>query len=371
MSDFGLDFMRRIAILLHSRSPGGLEGLALRLAADWATDASVTLVTVADQPKLQPLPEGVAEIRLAHPAPANNPVARFIQLWQTAKRLRAVLKDLAPDVLVSHGDRTNALALFAARKLTAHRIVVEHNDIRHHRIGRFWEVLRALTYPIAHRVIGVSKGVIAGLPEPWQIKGRAISNPVPRLMRVARAAPDPNLIIAMGRLSAQKGFDLLIDAFAELAPRYPALRLVIHGEGEARAGLEAQIAQLGLAGRITLPGRTGDVVGALSQAAIFVFPSRYEGFGLALGEAMGLGLPVIAADCESGPNEMIRDGENGLLVPAGDPPALAAALARLLEDPAFAARLGEAARALPDQFGEADWLRAWREEVGLTPSLPQ
>lgn len=356
---------RRIAVILHSRAEGGLEGLALRLAADWAAAADVSVITIAETSYPQAMPSGVEEHCLAHPAPAASGIARLFALWRTAQKLRSLLVQHAPDVIVSHGDRTNALALFAARKLPGRRILVEHNDFRHHEIGRFWSALRALTYPIAHRVIGVSAGVIAGLPEPWQMKGRAIPNPVPRLVAPPDRAADPNLIVAMGRLTWQKGFDLLIEAFAMLAPRYPALRLVIHGEGEARGALQAHIERLSLAGRVSLPGRAANPALALSQGAIFAFPSRYEGFGLALGEAMGLGLAVVAADCESGPREMIRDGENGLLVPPGDAEALAGAITQLLDDPALAQRLGAAARALPDEFSAARWLAAWRQEVGL------
>lgn len=354
----------RIAIVVHSREKGGAEGIALRLAAHWRVQGhGVLLFTIARATNPMPLPDGVEETCLDHPATEGNAITRLMRLVRLRGALHRALKAFAPDRIVAHGDRTNVLALLAAWGLPAKTIITEHNHPVLHPIGGFWNRLRNLTYVHATRIIGVSAGVVAAMPPEWQAKARTIHNPVPGLQRPENAAPQPGHIVAMGRLAPQKGFDLLIDAFVTVKAHHPAARLTIYGEGPERFALMAQVARLQLEDAVTLPGRAENPTQALCAGAIFAFPSRYEGFGLALGEAMSLGLPVIAADCPSGPGEMIRNEENGLLVPPNDADALAEALLRLLDDPAFAARLGHEARTIGDQFSEARFSAAWEEAL--------
>jgi glycosyltransferase involved in cell wall biosynthesis len=123
----------------------------------------------------------------------------------------------------------------------------------------------------------------------------------------------------------------------------PRAALVVLGGGPERAALEALARDLGVADALVLPGRVGDVPALLERAEIVVHPARWEGFGLALLEAMLAARPVVAARVSAVP-ELVAHGETGLLVPPDDPRALAAALAGLLRDPERARRLGEAGR---------------------------
>ncbi|MFF5895629.1 glycosyltransferase [Streptomyces argenteolus] len=168
-------------------------------------------------------------------------------------------------------------------------------------------------------------------------------------------------VASVGRLTDQKGIDMLLDTWALVAPQRPGWRLDIHGTGEDEAQLRAQCTRLGLDGSVGWRGRTDDVPGALAASSVFVQSSRGEGFPLALMEAMASGLPCAAFDCAPGVREIVRDGEDGLLAPAGDIGALADRLLRLSGNPRMRDAMGDRARTNVQRFSEAEIMRRWEE----------
>jgi glycosyltransferase involved in cell wall biosynthesis len=166
----------------------------------------------------------------------------------------------------------------------------------------------------------------------------------------------------MGRLGPEKGFDWLIEAYAQLSATFPDWHLIIYGEGQERPRLEALIREKGLEERIRLPGIEQHPEQALPHADVFVVSSRYEGFSMVLAETMAMGLPVVSFAC-SGPLEIVRDGVDGLLAPPGDVAALAATLARLMRDETLRRRLAQEAVAVADRFAPERILGLWRNEI--------
>lgn len=171
-----------------------------------------------------------------------------------------------------------------------------------------------------------------------------------RLVRIPNSARelgeladlDAKRVLAAGRLTRQKGFDWLIPAWAQVEAKHPDWTLRVCGEGNWRERLEAQVEDHGLE-NIELPGSCADMDHQMASASIFALSSRFEGFPLILCEAMSKGMAPVAFDCPTGPSEMIRDGENGLIVPLGDIDAFAAALNRMIEDDELRHRCGPAA----------------------------
>ncbi len=158
--------------------------------------------------------------------------------------------------------------------------------------------------------------------------------------------PGPFLLF-VGRLASNKGLDVLLTAFAQLADTYPDLSLVVVGEdGGARSETISRTASLGVEGRVRMMGFIQDermLASAYREAAMLVLPSEYEAFGLVLLESMAQGRPVVSTSVGGIP-EVVEDGKSGLLVPPRDAPALARAIRTLLVDTALAGRMGEFGR---------------------------
>ncbi len=158
-------------------------------------------------------------------------------------------------------------------------------------------------------------------------------------------------IVAVGRLCPQKNYELMIYAFARIAANFPEYKIIIYGEGAKRGELEGLIHQHNLQDRIIMPGYEKDISSKLKKAAIYVLSSNYEGIPNTLMEAMALGVPSIATDCDGGGSKMlIENGVNGILVPKGDVDALANAIEKMLSDKEFSKTCGEEAHKICEQL---------------------
>jgi glycosyltransferase involved in cell wall biosynthesis len=173
---------------------------------------------------------------------------------------------------------------------------------------------------------------------------------------IVPAEGNVGIIVGMGRFSREKGFDLLLRAMSRV--RAPA-RLLLLGEGRAEEKLRKLAKELGISEKVEFLGFRKNPYPVLRDATVFVLPSRYEGFPNGLAEAMALGVPCIATRCRTGPEELIADGENGLLVPVEDPETMARAIDRLLGDPELRERLGASARKSVQTYNSGEIVRQY------------
>jgi glycosyltransferase involved in cell wall biosynthesis len=162
-----------------------------------------------------------------------------------------------------------------------------------------------------------------------------------------------HLVLGIGALSREKGYDVLVRAIASLDAGELDLGLVVLGEGVERVGLTALADELGIGHRIVLAGYRADAWQWLDTASLFVHPARWEGFGMSLLEAMACGLPVIATSCPGGPREILEGGRHGLLVEPEDHLGLAAAIERMVREPDLRFALASRARARAADYAPA------------------
>ena len=232
------------------------------------------------------------------------------------------------DVLHTHLVHADVLgALVRGRRVL---VSTKHNDDPF-RAGPFRWVERALTRRAA-RAICITEALRrfnverVGLPaRKLAVVPYGLDEPPTAWGPNELELPEGKLVVAVSRLVPQKGLDVAVDAMAGIDAT-----LVVLGEGPERARLETLAHTRGV--RVLLPGRVGDVAAVLRRADVLVHPARWEGFGLAILEAMLCGLPVVATRVSSIP-EIVADGETGVLVPPDDPSALAGALVRVLGEP--------------------------------------
>lgn len=208
--------------------------------------------------------------------------------------------------------------------------------------------------------LGISESKIDVIP---------IATDVVSFSRVDRSRSLPNEILSIMRLEQEKGVDVLLRAFVDVQKARPQTSLVIVGDGSLRKAYERMARRLGIGASVLFVGNESDVKPFLARAGVYVQPSRFEGWGLAVIEAAAAGMPIVMSDAGCA-GEVIRDGESGLVVPPGNPKVLATALLKTLSDASLAQVLGNAAKRtvanLPDMKTTAALIRASLEAARLT-----
>jgi glycosyltransferase involved in cell wall biosynthesis len=274
--------------------------------------------------------------------------------------IRRMIKDFAPDVVVSFLKGMSIATYWALKTIwrKPRWIAREGNntfavidDELQSRWARFFiKRFVRLAYRKADRMLATSRDMARDLPARLSVNRhriRAIHNAVD-LERIERARHDPlegggeqfEFVVAAGRLEFQKGYDLLLEAFAK-AEACAGLHLLVLGKGSLEEVLKSQAAGLGIASRVHFLGFVSNPWAYFAKARLFVLASRWEGFANVVAEALACGAPTVVSDCDYGPKEIVVDGESGLVVARESSSALAAGMDRVLGDRAFAASLSQ------------------------------
>lgn len=272
--------------------------------------------------------------------------------------LRRVIAALRPDVVLSFIELTNLLVLAALRATGIPIVVSERTDPAFGATNPALGIARRALYPSAASVVVQTSRAAQYFSGALSRRVVVIPNPV-RSLDLVVDGERPNVVLGVGRLSHEKGFDVLIRAWGHVAPSFPQWKLRLVGDGRDRGMLEELARELKIADSIEFRGRQVDVDREYSQAGVFVLPSRREGFPNALAEAMSAGLPVIASDCPNGPRELLEGGRAGALVSPENDVELASALSRFLGDEALRVRFGALAQEVALQYSVPSVVSQW------------
>jgi len=345
----------RLVHLTSSIFYGGPERQMLGMADALPPGHDVTFISFAEDGRCEPFltearRRGYAAIGLTHDTP---------RLLAAARELSAHLRDIRPDVVLCHTYKANLVGRPVCRTVGVRVVAVSRAWTGEDFKVRMYDRLDRFLLKRFDRVVAVSEG------QAEQVRAAGVAE---RKLRVIRnsaridafAHPDPagradlealsptpgeRIVVSAGRLSPDKGFDVLIRAASVVCAVDPGARFVVFGDGVLRDDLPKMAAAAGLAEKMTFAGFRDDLDRLMPHADVFVLPSHNEGLPNVVLEASAAGVPVVAT-AVSGTPEAVLDGQTGHLVPAGDAPALANRLLRLLGDSGLSRRMGRAGRAL-------------------------
>jgi len=343
-----------VAILVTALGAGGAEHVIAQLGRHFAEgDRRVTLISfdAPGDPVYHVFDERLNLVRLGCASAGISGNLRKVS------RLREVLRAGRPELLLSFLTKNNLLASIATAGLPIRWIACERNNPERQGANPLWNALLKLAYRGADAIVCQTSAVRRCFPPAVRSRLCVIPNPI--APSDLKPIDSGSRLVAVGRLDRQKGFDILIDAFARVASDHPQWQLHIWGEGPEQADLERRIADHLLTDRIILRGVSARPRGWIEEADVFVLSSRYEGFPNVLGEALSAGLPVIATDCDFGPSEMLSHGIDGWLVPPEQPAALVSALNRVLGDATLRSGLASRAGAAAERFAPPGVMARW------------
>jgi glycosyltransferase involved in cell wall biosynthesis len=293
--------------------------------------------------------------------------ADFPRVRATVRELTGVLRETGCDVLLCHGYKANLLGRIAARRVEVPAVAVSRGWTGEDRRVRLYEWLDRRHLRLMDHVVCVSDGQAAKVRRWCRLPESRISviRNSARLAAFREADPDvrrkllgffdpktavSHVVLAAGRLSQEKGFGVLVEAAGPLLREIPEAGVVVFGEGPLRRDLGCRVVDLGLAGRVVIPGFRTDLDSLIGAADVVVLPSFTEGLPNVALEASAAGVPVVAT-AVGGTPEVVADGETGFLVPPGKPEALAGTVGQLLRHPDLRRQMGAAGRArMREQF---------------------
>ena len=312
--------MKKIGFVISSLSSGGAERVLVNLANYLSNYYEITIYTFSNEDSFYKLDEKVKHIKLNLAKKSNNKIESIVNIFKRIKKLKKVFKN--EDLIISFMTHTNILSIVASKLLNKKIIISER--IEYNFYGKKINFLKRVFYPFANYLVVLTDRDKKNYKYLKNIE--VIPNPINMLECNGKKE---NIILAVGRLNKQKGFDTLIEVYSKIDTNYP---LYIVGEGKERKNLENLIKKFNLEKKVFLVGRSKEIHKWYEKASIFVLSSRKEGFPNVLIEAMSCGCACIAFDCPTGPGEIIENYKNGILVENQNKEELKKAIELLIND---------------------------------------
>ena len=365
----------RITFVLHELPGGGTGRVVTYMANYWAEKGhEVTILTYNSNSCVSyPLHRSVRCISLGLVCVSKFWVEGLFRNIKRIYHLRKAILSSNADYVISFICNTNIHVLLATRFLSIPVLISERNNPERTKEKRnIWSWQRRLFYPFANHLVVQNKEIkdwfrdysssVKVIPNPVKITIESLEAPSEVLL------PSGKLLVAMGWLIRQKGFDTLIEVFSRLRRSGHNWKLVIIGGGPLEKELRSQAAALGIEKVVCFTGHVSNSLNILSKCDLFVLSSRFEGFSNALLEAMACGLPVVSFDCCYSPRELIQHGVNGILVPEGDLVELESTLSQLMQDDEVRSDLASEAKKVVHKYAPEIIMKEWEGLMNISSS---
>lgn len=374
----------KILYQIHSTyNPGGMERVLLNkvryLVEEKGWDVTVVTTDQHDRPSFYPFPVVVEMIDLGvnysddNGKPFVKKLMGYFRRRQVhKKRLKGVLQEIRPDVVdcfyPGECSFVPGLKDGSRKVMELHQSKLFHHQYNRSGLMGFADKVRAW---MDERLVRKFDRFVVLTQEDMQMWGE-----MPGIRVIPNAANfiaekysdcSAKRVIAVGRLDYQKSFDRLIQVWEKVHQQMPDWRLDIFGQGEWREMLQNMIDERGLQETVKLNGPTKNIGQEYSESSMIVMSSHYEGFPMVMIEAMACGLPAVSFDFKCGPRDIIKEGENGLVVKDGDIDGLAKAMMTLMRDDELRRKMGENAMRVVETFSESKvmdkWVRLYEETI--------
>lgn len=333
----------KIGFLINDLNAGGAERATVSLSNKFCQKGhQVEIITFSGTDSFYKLSDDVSVSSVEfNEIEHTASIKRLFGSVKRMLRLRSFIKSKKLDALIGMSFSMTWYAVFATIFTATKSIGTERNNPYKYKASKLNTFLRKFFYKLCNGYVFQTEKSAEFFADTLRSKDVIIPNAIFNEMIYELKPPEKRekVICSVGRLTEQKRFDLLIDAFKKIADRFPDYNLVIFGEGELRSQLESQAESLGLKTRVFLPGANPEAVKLVNRTSVFVLSSDMEGMPNALMEAMAMGVPCVSTRCEMGPEELIENGENGLLVNVGSAEQIAAAVFKYLIDEEFSEKI--------------------------------
>lgn len=362
----------KIVIAIPSAQCGGSEASMIKLASDLKDFGHDVTMVFASASNKEHFFSVRSDINVYHSDLVNPKGIPGIRLIKSFFRLRKLYKTLAPELIIACPDKMYIATLVSCVNLKYPIIISRRTTKGMEPMSWIWKILERLYLGNCSAIVGVCNQSIT--KEERQLGWRASVIPGP--IDISKSDSQLDLlqrqkrIVALGRLSPEKGFDNLIKSFSLISDQIPDWSLHIYGEGTEREKLENLISGLKLMNSVFLPGATKDPIAQLNQAQIFALTSKFEGFPRALIQAMQCGLAVVSFACPGAPTEIIQDGFNGHLIEAENIKLFSDKLLDLCTAPKKRTDISSQAYSIDTQLKLNDCSKKWEELIQKVISDP-